>query len=206
MTTKAEERRQILRVSLIEAAERTIVESGMNSLTARALAKEVGCAVGAIYNVFPDLDALVVAVNSRTLQKIDRAIASTVAPPDETMDAIQDFMVGLALTYARFAQEHTNLWLCLFELGMRASGPLPEWHQDEHLRLIERVVDGLRLLAPDAPHDRLRLLARALFSAVHGIVQLGLQERFVSVPHDELEEQIALVVRAVTTGINRELS
>ncbi len=204
MTTKAQERRQKLRMDLIDTAERTIAAQGLASLTARGLAKEVGCALGAIYNVFPDLDTLVVSVNSRTLTAIDRTMVQSVAPPSGKFEAAQEFMVGLALAYARFAQENTNLWSCLFEAGMQSSEPQPEWHQDEHLRLFERIVEGLRPIAPQAPDDRLWMLARALFSAVHGIVQLGIQERFVAVPESELEEQITIVVRSVTRGIRKE--
>ena len=206
MTTKAEERRQKLRMDLIDAAERTIAAQGLGGLTARGLAKEVGCALGAIYNVFPDLDTLVVSVNSRTLMAIDRTMVQSVPSPSGEAEDAKDFLVGLALAYARFAQENTNLWSCLFEAGMQASVPQPEWHLDEHLRLFERIVDGLRPVAPNAPDDRLWLLARALFSAVHGIVQLGIQERFVAVPEDQLEEQITIVVRSVTRGIRQEFA
>ena len=206
MTTKAEERRQKLRMDLIDAAERTIAAQGLGGLTARGLAKEVGCALGAIYNVFPDLDTLVVSVNSRTLMAIDRTMVQSVPSPSGEAEDVKDFLVGLALAYARFAQENTNLWSSLFEAGMQASVPQPEWHLDEHLRLFERIVDGLRPIAPNAPDDRLWLLARALFSAVHGIVQLGIQERFVAVPEDQLEEQITIVVRSVTRGIRQEFA
>ena len=206
MITKAQDRRQKLRMDLIDAAERRIEADGLANLKARGLAKEVGCALGAIYNVFPDLDTLVVSVNSRTLARIDRAIAESVAPLSGKPEATQEFMVGLALGYARFARDNTNLWSCLFEAGMRSVTPQPEWHQDEHLRLIERVVEGLRLIAPDASDDRLWLLARALFSAVHGIVQLGMQERFVAVPQEQMEEQISIVVRSVIRGIRQEFA
>src|SRR4051794_14510015 len=61
------ERRQQLRVALVDAAERVIAERGLRQLKARNLAQAVGCALGAIYNVFPDLDGLVLEVNLRTL-------------------------------------------------------------------------------------------------------------------------------------------
>jgi AcrR family transcriptional regulator len=206
MTTKAQDRRQKLRMDLIDAAERRIAADGLAALTARGLAQEVGCALGAIYNVFPDLDTLVISVNSRTLTKIDRTMVQSVPAPSGKLEDLREFMVGLALAYANFARQNTNLWLCLFEAGMQYSKPQPEWHLDEHLRLFERIVDGLRPIAPQASDDRIWLLARALFSAVHGIVQLGIQERFVAVPESELDEQITIVVRSVIRGIRKELS
>jgi co-chaperonin GroES (HSP10) len=69
--SKTTERRHKLRLQLIEAAEAAVAANGMKSLTARDLAKQVGCSVGAIYNVFEDIDELVIAVNSRTLARLD---------------------------------------------------------------------------------------------------------------------------------------
>src|SRR5258708_37586990 len=81
--TKAAERRQRLRDALISAAEWTIETHGLSGLKARALAFQVGCAVGAIYNVVTDLDDLIFAVNSRTLAALERDLAAA----DQVSDA-----------------------------------------------------------------------------------------------------------------------
>jgi AcrR family transcriptional regulator len=72
---RTNERRQHLRAALVEAAERVIAERGLPHLKARDLASAVGCAVGAIYNVFPDLDGLILEVNLRTLVLFEAYIA-----------------------------------------------------------------------------------------------------------------------------------
>src|ERR687886_703045 len=72
---RAIERRRRLRETLMIAAEDVIRKQGLSGLRARELAKIAGCAVGAIYNVFPDLDGLVLAVNAGTLDRIDAAVA-----------------------------------------------------------------------------------------------------------------------------------
>ena len=48
---KPAQRRENLKQALLGAAERTIATQGLSGLRARALADNVGCAVGAIYNV-----------------------------------------------------------------------------------------------------------------------------------------------------------
>ena len=48
---KTAERKQNLKMALIAAAERAVAARGLAGLKARSLAAEVGCAVGAIYNV-----------------------------------------------------------------------------------------------------------------------------------------------------------
>src|SRR5450631_3331712 len=59
-------RRAELRQKLIDAAEHLIKTHGLSGVKARPLAEAACCALGAIYNVFPDLDALILAVSART--------------------------------------------------------------------------------------------------------------------------------------------
>src|SRR5215471_17508631 len=70
-----EQRRARLRDALVAAAERAIEQQGLATLRARALAQEVGCAVGAIYNVVEDLDDLVLLVNARTLAALEHDLS-----------------------------------------------------------------------------------------------------------------------------------
>ncbi len=71
---KAVARRRKLRDALIGAAERTIATEGLRGMKARELAVKVGCAVGAIYNVFDDLDDLIFAVNALTLEQLEKTL------------------------------------------------------------------------------------------------------------------------------------
>ena len=76
MTTKAQQRRADLREKLVEAAEQRIDRDGAAALRARDLAKDAGCAVGAIYTAYDDLNALIMAVNGRTFKKLGLVVAS----------------------------------------------------------------------------------------------------------------------------------
>lgn len=196
--SKTTERRHKLRLELIEAAEASLAAHGLKSLTARDLAKQVGCSVGAIYNVFEDIDELVIAVNSRTLARLDRSIAAF--EPSSGMDA-QECLVALAQAYCRFAIANTNLWTALFEHGERINRDIPDWHLDEHVQLIRHIVKSLEKLYPTRAQDELWQLAGLMFSAVHGVVSLGLQGFFFAVPADALEKQVALLVNAALEGL-----
>jgi hypothetical protein len=45
------------------------------------------------------------------------------------------------------------------------------------------------------------LLARSLFSAVHGLVVLGLEEKLQTIPLPVLREQVRFVVTAIGRGM-----
>src|SRR4029077_19862509 len=99
--------------------ERTIAPNGLAGLRARDLAREAGCAVGTIYNVFADLDDLILCVGVRTLTMLRAALAAVrLTRPDGSPEDAADDLVRLALAYLEFAAEHTVRWRALFEHRM----------------------------------------------------------------------------------------
>ena len=195
------DRHAMLRERLIDAAERTIAANGLTSLRARDLAREVGCAVGTIYNVFEHLDELILCVGSRTLAMLDTALgAIRLGRPYGSPEDAADDLVRLALAYLEFAAKHTVRWRALFEHRMSEARSLPQWFVDQQHALFAQVERPLVTLLADLDPDARRTLARTLFSAVHGIVALGLEEKLVSLLLLELRSQLAATVRAIASG------
>ena len=195
------DRHAALREQLIDAAERTIAEKGLAALKARDLAQEVGCAVGTIYNVFEHLDELVLCVGLRTLAMLEAALGAV--PPlggHHSTEKAADDLVRLALAYLEFAAKHTVRWRALFEHRMSEARPLPEWFVEQQHRLFAQVERRLAALLPELDRDARRILARTVFSAVHGIVVLGLEEKLVSLPLPDLGRQLAATVCAIAAG------
>ena len=200
--SKALERRDKLREELILAAERSINAAGLAGLKTRELAREIGCANGAVYNLVADMDELILRVGSRTLARLDAALnnAESDAPasPAETL-------VCIAVAYCDFAAENTGLWRALFEHRMAPGKPVPEWAIDEQMALFRHIYRPLATLFPKRTAIELGVTARSLFSAVHGMVTLGLEQKLIAVPLDALRAEIALIVRAMVRGLRSEL-
>jgi AcrR family transcriptional regulator len=191
------DRRQTLRDGLIAAAEQAITADGLTGLRARDLAKQVGCALGAIYNVFADLDELILAVNARTLASLEQDLAA--ARPDGG-DPVRH-LVALALAYMDFAAAHMLRWRAVFDHRLPRGRTVPDWFVSEQARLFDFVAAPLRELRPDTDPEERALLARSLFSAVHGVVVLGLEEKLQAMPLDVLRRQVVTVVTAVARGL-----
>ena len=200
----AADHREALRQRLVDIAERTISNRGLAALRARDLANEAGCALGAIYNVFEHIDELILRVGARTLTMLDTALASV---GDDTRyrspKAAEAALVRLSLAYLDFAVAHTFRWRALFEHRMPEQRRLPEWFVEQQQLLFARLETPLGILLPRLERSARRILARTLFSAVHGIVALGLEEKLVSLPMEELREQLTAAVRAITAGRSR---
>ncbi|SFV09367.1 transcriptional regulator, TetR family [Methylobacterium sp. 174MFSha1.1] len=204
-----DERRERLRTALIDAAEAAIAAGGLSALKARDLARDVGCALGAIYTVFPDLDALILRVNLRTLALFERAITAVPIAPEPVgkatpaeRDAAVETLVRLAVAYLRFAAGHPARWRALFQ--HRVTHALPDWYLVEQVRLFRYIEAPLRVLRPDLRDRERALLARSLFSATHGLVSLGLDEKLMVLSEPVLRGQIEIVVGALGRGLAGE--
>ena len=147
MAGKVEKRREELRSRLIEAAEARIAAKGITAIKARDLAADVGCAVGAIYNVFADLNDIIIAVNGRTFRMLGQAVSDSVrgleeAPPTEVL-------IAMSNAYLQFAIDHPNLWRSLFDVKMSTEMEVPSWYLEELMRLFSHISAPLRRAFPD---------------------------------------------------------
>lgn len=200
-----DERKQKLKATLIAAAERAVAARGLAGLKARDLAAEAGCAVGAIYNVVADLDDLALAVHARTLAALEKELTASASDiPVEACAGPQGAtrqLIQMAIAYLDFAAANKARWRALFEGRVPEGKPMPEWYRAEQTRLFGYIEQPLRDLLPNTPPGQLAMLARSLFSAVHGIVTLGLEEKLGAVSLEELRNQTALLVSAIAKGL-----
>lgn len=197
------ERRDRQRAQLVAAAERAVAERGLAGLKARELAQEIGCALGAIYNLVQDMDELVLRVGSHTLARLDAAL-SAAAPQERRAGSpaeAREQLVAVALAYCAFARDNLQLWRVLFEHRMAEGSPVPDWAVAEQMTLFRHILEPLGILVPELSEAERILLSRTLFSAVHGVVAIGLEEKLVAVPRRELDQQIESLVRLVCSGL-----
>lgn len=196
MARKTQERREVLRETLLDIAERKVIADGLGAVKARDLAREADCAAGAIYTVFDSLLDLILSVNGRTFKRLGEAVSSYPGVKDATDP--RGRLVALSYGYLDFAIKNQNAWRTLFEVEMRADGPVPDWYLQELGQLLEIIAISVREIFPNQNDQDTALMTRALFSSVHGIVLLGIENRISGVPQDELQRMIALVLRSLS--------
>lgn len=195
MAGKVEARKAVLREKLVDLAETQIEAEGLASLRARELAKQAGCAVGAIYTHFEDLQALTLEVNGRTFARLGKAVGGVVA--DTVGQAPNARLIAMSHAYLAFAGDHPKLWRALFDVEMRSDGPVPSWYAQAMGQLFAYITAPLAEMFPDYDAAKLDLMTRTLFSSVHGIVLLGLENRISGVPGAQLKIMISLLLDQV---------
>lgn len=183
------------RLQILEIARGIIATKGLRSLKVRDIADAAGCSVGSVYNEFDDFDGVILTVNRETVQALTARLGAV--PTDDPVRQLY----RLAETYLDFFAENANLLRSLFEHRMEDDRPYPD-------DILQMVMDAFALMhpplvrvLPDADDVKIALLSRTLFSAVHGIISLGLEERMVAVPPQMLRQQVTQFLDAHLLGL-----
>lgn len=190
-----EQKKSRRRVLMLETARAIIAAKGLRSLKVRDVAEAADCSIGSVYNEFSDFDGLILTVNRETVQALTQRLAAV--PSDDPIRQLH----GLAAAYLDFATEHANLLRALFEHRMEEDRPFPEDILLMVMQAFALMHAPLVRLMPDRDEKEVALTSRMLFSAVHGIISLGLEERMVAVPPDRLRQQVAQFVDAHLAGL-----
>jgi AcrR family transcriptional regulator len=160
--------RLALTEKLVAAAEKLVTAKGADALNARTLAKNIGYSLGHLYNLFPDLNALVLAVNGRTLDRLAEALVEVKG---------KNRLSRLAETYLEFTSENKNLWEMVLTHRLKPNEKLPKDYADKVAMLPKIVEAALLELHPKAKPADLRRDVALLWAALHGLGTLGTSGR-----------------------------
>ena len=182
------------------AAARDIAEKeGLRGLKARRIARDIGYTIGTLYNLFEDLDDLIVHLNGRTLDALYEACAS-VESDDEPEAAAR----ALAECYIRFTRDHPKLWNILFEHHLPDGRELPQWHREKIGRLLGLLERTLAPLFPPGQEAERHHSARVLWSSLHGICSLESTEKLVKT--ESVEAMSDTLISNYLAGLRSNLS
>lgn len=164
MARRSEHKRSELTTMAINAAERIIANDGLEQMSARRIAKEIGYAPGTLYNLFEDLDELVLRVNARTLDGLLRAFEE-VPPCDTPRDALH----ALADSYLSFTSDNRRLWDALLTFRRNKPAPPPQWYLAHLGKLVGHVAEILTRFRPTLSEADRAYRARLIWASIHGI-------------------------------------
>ena len=183
------------RLLMLKTARAIIAAKGLRSLRVRDVAEAADCSIGSVYNEFGDFDGVILTVNRETVEALTKRLSAV--PAEDPRRQLH----GLAAAYLGFAAEHTNLLRSLFEHRMEGDRPFPEDILQMVMQAFALMHTPLALLLPNSDKAKIALLSRILFSAVHGIISLGLEERMVAVPPRNLRQQVAQFLDTHLAGL-----
>lgn len=165
---KIKKTRQEIRVESILIGRRIISTDGFREFSMRRVAKEVGCTVGTIYNVFTNQEDLLSQINTATLVDMHKYMMSRLT---EVKSAGIERLRLIAHCYLEFARLNYGLWSMLFDSVAIQASVVSLQYEEQVQRLFDLIKGALSDICE---HQDLSQAASTLWASVHGICSLGL--------------------------------
>ncbi|MGN6817854.1 MAG: TetR/AcrR family transcriptional regulator [Sphingomonas sp.] len=172
MGRRSDHTRAELEALIIDTGHRLLAEVGYAGFSAREVAKRIGYSVGTIYNVFDNLDDLMLALNGRTFLDWAEAIAETLS------HAGPDRIAVLVASYFDFATTNRNLWMAIYDHRLPVGVPFPERYARQRGALTDILRAEIAAVLPPETRERAPALARSLLATVHGHCVFALNGTF----------------------------
>lgn len=183
----------------LAAAQRIAPREGLEGLTARRIAAEIGCSVGTLYNVFGNMDSLILHLNGATLDALydEMKKVGGTANSESTVQA-------LTVRYLEFTRKNLILWNVIFEHSWPKDYPIPDWYHDKVRRLLMLVADALGPLFPPGDEEGRYQAATVLWSGLHGINSLSVAGKLGIVSDLSVTGMSAMLTSNFIAGLQRQ--
>jgi len=192
---------QQLRELILDAAQDIIQAQGLAGLSAREIARRIEYSPGTIYNMFENLDDVVLHVEARVLDALDKRLSALL------QEGSAAGKVGrLAQGYLAFTHENPRLWNLLFEHHMPKDTALPPWYQQKLEGLMARVEEALAPLFPPGREADRQRAARVLWAGVHGVTSLSTADKLSVVTTDTASRLVDDLVATYLAGLASEVA
>ena len=167
MARRSDHSRPELTRMALDAARRIVDKDGLRGLSTRQVAKAIGYSAGTLYQLFDDLDDLIVHLNAETLDGLLEACGDVdlTAEPEAALEA-------LATRYLRYVSRHRELWNAVIEHHLPKERPLPAWYHARTNKLLGLVDAALSTLIKSDGKVRMHE-ARVLWASLYGIASLA---------------------------------
>jgi len=196
MAGNTELRRQKLFDDALIAARIVAESEGLAGLTARRIASDIGCSVGTLYNVFDNLDTLILHLNGGTFDALYDELAGLEPVADAEM-AVR----GVTDAYLHFVRNNANLWNVVFEHVWPAGHPIPDWYMGKTRRIMSVLVAALAPLLPGTSEEHRYQAATVLWGGLHGIYSLAAAGKLGIVTTDSVEGLAETLVETFLAGL-----
>lgn len=187
-----------LRELIIDASTSLISEGGLASLSAREVARRIGYSPGTLYNVFENLDDLVLNIEGRIIDDLARELEDV-----SREGSPKDQALGLGRAYLKFTGEKPKLWNLLFEHHLPPGTDVPQWYQNKLDGLMQRVEAVVGELLPERNPEDVRRSAHVLWASVHGISSLATADKLSVVTKEGAGNLVDLLISTYLDGLKK---
>lgn len=167
-------REQLVSLTL-DTVKAFLEENTHHELSLRKVANMIGYVPSTLVNVFGNYNLLLLHAIAQTLDELSEQANTVVSKTTNSKDALYE----LAYCYHDFAQQHPYRWQLIFQHNMNGD-QLPEWQAERIDNMTGMLESLLAELAPSRSKQEVLQASRVLWSGVHGITLLSVDDKFFS--------------------------
>ena len=198
MGRRSEHTPEELRELILGATRQVIVDAGFQRLSAREIARAIGYAPGTLYNMFRNLDEILMRVEARVLDELDEAIGKAVHG-NRGNDAVRRF----ATACVEFAYQNPRLWELIQEHHPVNRSTGPDWYTNSLYAPLARLEVALTRLTANGEAEEATRTARLVWAAVHGIVNVATTTKYGPLPLATTLSMAESMVASIVAGATR---
>jgi len=199
MGRRSDHSREQLEELILAEGHQLMAENGYARFSAREVAKRIGYSIGTIYNVFGSLDALLLAINSRTFTVWAKWLRDKLAVAGE------DRIAALVAGYFDFAARNPHLWMAIYDHRLPAGVEMPDDYRRKRAGLTGIVEAEIARVLPPETRDRAPALARSLVAVVHGHCEFALNGTFALLGEEQPEQAALARVREALAAAGADM-
>jgi AcrR family transcriptional regulator len=184
-----------LKELILGAARGIIDQSGFDGLSAREIARAIGYAPGTLYNMYRNLDEIVLRVETRVLNELDGRVADAMNGQSDHQ-ALRNF--GRA--HVEFAYQTPTLWQLIQRHHPQQMKEAPDWYLERLYAPVTRIEPVLGKVTGTTDIDEQARNARILWSAVHGVVNVATTRKFGTLPMATTLTMVDSITDRLLTG------
>lgn len=185
-----------LRELILDASTELISECGLGGLSAREIARRINYSPGTLYNVFENLDDLVLTIEGRLIDGLAAELDKVPAQGDPMQQAR-----AMGRAYLSYTSKQPKLWNLLFEHHLPAGREVPVWYQQKLDSVMQRVEAVVAPMMPKSNPEDITRSAHVLWAGVHGITSLATADKLAVVTSNGAGPLVDLLISAYLEGI-----
>jgi len=173
MARRNDHTREELIALTLNTVKEFLASNTYHELSLRKVATMIGYVPSTLVNVFGSYNLLLLHAVAQTLDELSEEAKEVVSQCQDPKSALYE----LAYCYHDFAQRHPHRWQLIFEHNMNGE-TLPEWQAQRIDSMTGMLEQLLQLIGPERSQAEVLQASRVLWSGVHGITLLSVDDKF----------------------------
>jgi AcrR family transcriptional regulator len=196
MGRRADHSREELFGMAVEAATKIVAKQGLGKLSTRRIAARMGYSAGTLYQLFHNLDDIILHVNAKTLDgliEVCHDVDFSTGPEASLYD--------LADRYIGYTSRNRSLWNSVFEHSLPNGRSAPAWFIEKRQALIGFGEKAIASLFQPGEETLRYHEAHVLWAGLYGIASLATAGKLPASESPQL--MVQSLIRNYLAGLRR---